>query len=569
MRIFILLTLLSFAFYGNERPNIVLIIIDDLGFTDLGAYGGEIDTPNIDQLADNGLIFSNYHTSPECAPSRAMLLTGMDNHNTGIPMIPEVLPRKLTSIPGYEGYLVPEALTIAEILKTEGYQTYMTGKWHLGFGGEKTSALPFNRGFEKTFILDATGGDNFSNHSYLPYYKEAPWFKNGEPTELPENFYSSEFIIDEMINYIDSGKGDKPFFSYISFQAQHIPLQVPKEYTNKYLTMYEQGWEILRKKRLNAVQDKGLFPGDKPIVDSLSSFKNWDDVNEQEKKLLIKSAAVFAGMLNAMDFHVGRLIDYLKENNLFDNTIFIITSDNGPEGNDPGDHLAWRAWIETTSFDRKIETLGEENSYVFIGPEFAQAMASPHHLFKFHMNEGGLKVPLIISGSGVVQGVYKEFTFVTDIAATISKMINGDIPKRIIGKSLDQVLQGSLKKVYSETEYIGLEVTGNSALFKGDYKILRNRPPTGDNIWHLYNLTNDPGETDDLAEEKPEIFRQLLNNYNEYVKKNGVIDLGSDYYWADEMTVNTTKRRLSELISPAIIILFIIGLGILLYIRKR
>lgn len=134
MRIFVLLTLLSFAFYGNERPNIVLILIDDLGFTDLGAYGGEIDTPNIDQLADNGLIFSNYHTSPECAPSRAMLLTGMDNHNTGIPMIPEVLPRKLTSIPGYEGYLVPEALTIAEILKTEGYQTYMTGKWHLGFG---------------------------------------------------------------------------------------------------------------------------------------------------------------------------------------------------------------------------------------------------------------------------------------------------------------------------------------------------------------------------------------------------------------------------------------------------
>lgn len=152
MRIFALFTLLSFTFYGNERPNIVLILIDDLGFTDLGAYGGEIDTPYIDQIADNGLIFSNYHTSPECAPSRAMLLTGMDNHNTGIPMLPEVLPRKLTSIPGYEGYLVPEALTIAEILKTEGYQTYMTGKWHLGFGGEKTSALPFNRGFDRTFI---------------------------------------------------------------------------------------------------------------------------------------------------------------------------------------------------------------------------------------------------------------------------------------------------------------------------------------------------------------------------------------------------------------------------------
>lgn len=569
MRIFVLLTLLSFAFYGNERPNIVLILIDDLGFTDLGAYGGEIDTPNIDQLADNGLIFSNYHTSPECAPSRAMLLTGMDNHNTGIPMIPEVLPRKLTSIPGYEGYLVPEALTIAEILKTEGYQTYMTGKWHLGFGGEKKSALPFNRGFEKTFILDATGGDNYSNHSYLPYYKEAPWFKNGKPTELPENFYSSEFIIDEMINYIDSGENDKPFFSYISFQAQHIPLQVPKEFTNRYLKMYEQGWDILRNKRLSAVRDKGLFPADKPIVDSLSSFRNWDDVGDQEKKLLIKSAAVFAGMLNAMDFHIGRLVNHLKENNLFDNTIFIITSDNGPEGNDPGDHLAWRAWIETTSYNRNTETLGEENSYVFIGPEFAQAMASPHHLFKFHMNEGGLKVPLIISGSGVTQGVYKEFAFVTDIAATISKMIDGEIPKRIIGKSLDQVLQGSSDKVYDENEYIGLEVTGNSALYQGDYKIVRNRPPTGDNIWHLYNLANDPGETDDLAKEKPEVFRQLLDNYNDYVKKNGVVDLGSDYYWADEMTVNTAKRRLAELIPPAILIFFIIGFGVLIYIRKK
>ena len=199
---FLLIATVIFSIKAEIKPNIVLILIDDLGLTDLGAYGSEIDTPNIDALAKNGLIFTNYHATSECAPSRAMLLTGMDNHNTGLPMIPEVMPRGLRSTPGYEGYLVPEAKTIAEILQANDYNTYMTGKWHLGFGGEETAALPFNRGFKKTFILDATGGDNYSNHSYLPYYNEAPWFENGKPTKLPENFYSSKFIVDQMISYL-------------------------------------------------------------------------------------------------------------------------------------------------------------------------------------------------------------------------------------------------------------------------------------------------------------------------------------------------------------------------------
>ena len=224
--IFFLLALFFTNLEAKNQPNFVLILIDDLGLTDLEAFGGEIDTPNINFLAENGLMFTNYHTSPECAPSRAMLLTGMDNHKTGIPMIPEVLPRNLRKNKGYEGYLLPEALTIAEVLKKSGYKTYMTGKWHLGFGGEHFPSLPVNRGFDKTFILDATGGDNYSNHSYLPYYLEAPWFKNGEEVELPEDFYSSEFFIDQMIDFIDEDGSKSPFFAYVSFQAQHIPVQL-------------------------------------------------------------------------------------------------------------------------------------------------------------------------------------------------------------------------------------------------------------------------------------------------------------------------------------------------------
>ena len=571
MRLFaiIFFCIFSLGIQSTNRPNIVLILIDDLGLTDLQSYGGEISTPNINALAKEGMLFSNYHTTPECAPSRAMLLTGMDNHNTGIPMIPEVMPWKYRDIPGYEGYLREDALTLAEILKPAGYKTYMTGKWHLAFGGEETAALPYNRGFDKTFILDATGGNNYNNHSYLPYYVESPWFKNGEKTDLPKDFYSSKFFVDQMIKFIEEDKEeDAPFFSYLSFQAQHIPLQAPKKFIDKYIKTYEAGWEVLREQRKIRAVENGIFPSNKDIVDSLSRFESWSEVEQQDKKMLIKSMAVFAGMLDAMDFHLGRFINYLKEEGLYENTIFIVTADNGPEGNDPTEHKAWRDWFKTTIYDRDYETLGDQDSYVFIGTEFAQAMASPSHLYKFHMSEGGLRVPLIISGPDISIGKNHNFTFVTDIAATISDIVFNEIDQRIIGKSLKNSLAGSNTENYMETESIGLEVTGNSALFKGNFKIVRNRPPNGSNTWNLYNLSNDPGETLDLAQLMPEKLDELIKDYEVYVKKNGVIELPQDYQWAKEMTANTFKRLYLPFFYK--IIAFVgLTIAILVFVRQR
>ena len=560
----------SLGIQSTNRPNIVLILIDDLGLTDLQSYGGEISTPNINALAKEGMLFSNYHTTPECAPSRAMLLTGMDNHNTGIPMIPEVMPWKYRDTPGYEGYLREDALTLAEILKPAGYKTYMTGKWHLAFGGEETAALPYNRGFDKTFILDATGGNNYSNHSYLPYYLESPWFKNGEKTDLPKDFYSSKFFVDQMIKFIEEDKEeDAPFFSYLSFQAQHIPLQAPKKFIDKYIKTYEAGWEVLREQRKIRAVENGIFPSDKDIVDSLSRFESWSEVEQQDKKMLIKSMAVFAGMLDAMDFHLGRFINYLKEEGLYENTIFIVTADNGPEGNHPTEHKAWRDWFKTTIYDRDYETLGDQNSYVYIGTEFAQATASPSHLFKFHMSEGGLRVPLIISGPGVKKGKNHNFAFVTDIAATISDMVFEEVDQRIIGKSLKNSLAGANENNYTDSEAIGLEVTGNSALFKGNYKIVRNRPPHGSNEWELYNLYKDPGETQNLASKMPDKLFELLKDYDIYVEKNGVIELPQDYGWAEEMTVNTFKRNYLPLLWRAIFLIIFITFIVVFFIRRR
>ena len=553
---------------ANDKPNIVLILIDDLGLTDLQTYGGEISTPNIDILASEGMLFTNYHTTPECAPSRAMLLTGMDNHNTGIPMIPEVMPTKYRNTPGYEGYLRDDALTLAEILKPAGYRTYMTGKWHLAFGGKETAALPYNRGFDKTFILDATGGNNFSHHSYLPYYLESPWFKNGQEAELPEDFYSSKFFVDQMIEFIEEDKDqDTPFFSYLSFQAQHIPLQAPQEFIDKYLETYELGWEELREQRKNRAIEYGIFPPNKEIVDSFSGFDDWSEVDQENKKMLIKSMAVFAGMLDAMDFHIGRFMTYLKKEGLYENTIFIVTADNGPEGNDPSDHAPWREWFKTTIYDRDYETLGDQDSYVYIGTEFAQAMASPSHLFKFHMSEGGLRVPLIISGPEIKKGKNQNFAFVTDIAATISDIVFDEVDERIIGKSLQNSLAGFDERNYLDTESVGLEVTGNSALFKGDFKIVRNRPPNGSNQWELYNLSEDPGETINLAKRMPNKLQELTEDYEKYAEKNGVIDLPLDYEWAAEMTINTFKRNYLPLIYKAAF--FIVSAIFLVIVFRR
>ena len=555
---------------ANDKPNIVLILIDDLGLTDLQAYGGEISTPNIDILASEGMLFTNYHTTPECAPSRAMLLTGMDNHNTGIPMIPEVMPTKYRNTPGYEGYLRDDALTLAEILKPAGYRTYMTGKWHLAFGGKETAALPYNRGFDKTFILDATGGNNFSHHSYLPYYLESPWFKNGEEAELPEDFYSSKFFVDQMIEFIEEDKNqDTPFFSYLSFQAQHIPLQAPQDFIDKYLETYEAGWEELREQRKNRAIEYGIFPPNKEIVDSFSGFDDWSEVDQENKKMLIKSMAVFAGMLDAMDFHIGRFMTYLKKEGLYENTIFIVTADNGPEGNDPSDHAPWREWFKTTIYDRDYETLGDQDSYVYIGTEFAQAMASPSHLFKFHMSEGGLRVPLIISGPEIKKGKNQNFAFVTDIAATLSDIVFNEIDERIIGKSLQSSLEGSGEKNYTDSDSVGLEVTGNSALFKGNFKIVRNRPPNGSNQWELFNLSEDPGETINLATSMPNKLLELIEEYKAYAEKNGVIELPLDYEWAAEMTINTFKRNYLPLIWKAVLSIILAMSLVVVLIRRR
>ena len=530
------------------RPNIVLLLVDDAAMMDFGAYGGEARTPNIDALAGAGSLFTSYHSSPLCSPSRAMLLTGVDNHRTGVATIEEVLPPEQHNKPGYSLHLEPGVLTIASRLKQAGYRTYMTGKWHLGHG---PGDLPDAHGFDRSFALDASGADNWEQKPYMPYYQYAPWFENGKPANLPKDFYSSEFMVDRMIDYLDEGaKSTAPFFAYVAFQAVHIPVQAPREFTAHYDGVFDKGWAALREARWTRAKRLGLIPQDAPLAAMPENTKPWDSLSPDEKRLYAKSMAVYSGMLEAMDHHIGRLIAHLKERGEFDNTIFIVTSDNGPEPSDPVHATGMNIWMALNGYDWNVDKLGEKGSLGFIGPNWAAAVSSPGGLFKFHTTEGGLRVPFIIAGPGIPAAKKLPApAFVTDVAPTILDYAGVDAtPAKgtvaITGASLRPVLEGKTERTHGLDTPIGVEVAGNAALFKGDYKIVRNAPPRGDGKWRLYDVAKDPGETNDLSTAEHEQFKTMLADYKSYTEQMGVLEVPPGYSVQHQVLTNALMKQL-------------------------
>lgn len=553
MKRFFFFLLLSLSLAANDiavakddKPNIVVILVDDAALMDFGVYGGEARTPNIDALAARGSMFTQHRSTPFCAPSRAMLLTGMDHHTAGLGTIREVLPPEHKGKPGYTMALEPGVITLAERLKAGGYRTYMTGKWHLG---HDEGQLPADHGFDKSFLLDASGADNWEQKPYLPYYRTAPWFEGHKPAKLPDDFYSSRFIVDKMIDYLGTEQtGNKPFFAYLAFMAVHIPVQAPKEYTDNYKDTYTQGWQSIRESRWQRAQTLGLVPqGAKmaPPPKTLDEW-NWEALPPETRALEARKMAVNAGMLEAMDHELGRFIDHLKQTGQYDSTVFVVTSDNGPEAGDPVDSPI-APWLRLTGYNWDIETLGEKGSYVAIGPDWAQAASGPSHLFKFHSSEGGLRVPLIISGPGIPEsGRIEAFTVMTDVAPTLLDLasINKSPPDVLpmTGRSLLPLITGHSDRVYAPEEPIGIETSGQAALYRGDYKLVRTMPPHGDGIWRVFNIALDPGETNDLSATHPQLMISLMKDYRDYADRVGVLELPEGYQVERQITHNIVAK---------------------------
>jgi arylsulfatase A-like enzyme len=528
------------------RPNIVMIVIDDAALMDLGAYGGEARTPNIDRLAARGTLFTRYRTSPLCAPSRAMLLTGLDNHLTGVATIPEILPAELEGKPGYSLSLEPGVTTIAARLKEAGYRTYITGKWHLGHG---QGDLPDGHGFDRSFVLDASGADNWEQKPYMPYYTSADWFEDGRPVRLPKPFYSSTFIVDQMVSYLAADQNEEaPFFAYLAFLAIHIPVQAPAEVTARYEGAFDAGWDVMRQARFERAKALGLIPESAGLAPAPASLRPWDGLSAKDRALYAKSMAVQAAMLETMDTEIGRLITELETNGQFENTIFVVTSDNGPEPTHPIGEPGFTQWMALNGYDHNLETLGERGSMVFIGPEWAFATASPSDLFKFYTTEGGLRVPLIMAGPGVPSGARRDgMAFVTDITPTLLDLVGVESPADAFsGRSLTGLLSAEQVPAYGPQDPVGIEVSGNAALYKGDWKLVRNRPPWGDGQWKLFNLATDPGETQDLAEQEPDRLTAMKADYAAFEARNGVLPMAEGYDIHQQISINAQKKQLAH-----------------------
>jgi arylsulfatase A-like enzyme len=546
-----------------ERPNIVLVLADDLGFSDIAPYGSEVNTPTLSALADSGIKFTNYHTAASCAPSRAMLLTGVDSHRNGVPNIPEALPPEQKAYEHYQGTLNHNVVTVATLLQSQGYHTYMAGKWHLG---KTRDQLPSSRGFERTVALADSGADNWEQKPYIPIYEKANWFADGEETTLPEDFYSSRYLIDKTIEFIDSNKdSEAPFFAYVPFQAVHTPVQAPQAFIDKYMGIYDEGWNSLREARFQEALELGLVAPGTSMV-SMSSTEDWDSLTIEQKRYQSKRMAVYAAMIEAMDFHFGRLIEHLKQAGQYQNTIFIFTSDNGSEasGSTSSTSAMRDLFFGIQDYTTDYETLGLKGSFNSIGPSFASAAASPLAYYKFYSGEGGMRVPLIIAGEplSVSQPVSNAFAYVTDITPTIldlsqvnqpAERFGGRRVEPIIGRSLVPLVRGEVSRVYTKTENIGYELGGNAALFQGDYKIVLNRGPLGDNVWHLFDIVADPGEAIDLAGSMPEKLQQMILAYESYASNNGVLEVPKGYRQQAQVGLNGLRDRLG----PQILIILL------------
>jgi len=519
------------VFAVKNRPNILLIVVDDMGYSDISPFGGEIATPNLDSLAASGMLFTDFHTAPSCSPTRSMMLSGTDNHIAGMGSMGETLTPNQEGQPGYEGYLNDRVVSIPTLLRDAGYYTAMSGKWHLG---EELEQDPSRRGFQKAYTM-LNGGTSHFDDEWMMYANYAPIYReNGIRVHVPKGFYSSEFYTSKLIEYLDERPADRPFFGYLSFTAPHDPLHAPDEWIDRYKGRYDAGYDALRQTRLDRLKQLGFISQDAIPFPRLSAIPPWEELSLEQKKFEARRMEVYAAMIANIDHQLGRLFNHLKENDQWENTLVIFMSDNGANGLQMHQYPQTdKAWIERNS-DNRFENLGRQFSRMAAGPAWAQVSMTPYRLFKTTVAEGGIRSPLIISGAGV-KGPGRQsdaFSHVMDIAATILDISETPHPgteyrgrkvEPLRGLSLAPVLSGKSSIVREDDTAVSWELFGMRAVRKGDYKLLWLVEPFGPDNWQLYNLANDPGETVDLSSQMPELRGDMIDIWNRYSQETGVI----------------------------------------------
>lgn len=489
------------------KPNIIVILVDDMGWSDLSCYGSEISTPNLDSLAANGLRFTQFYNTGRCCPSRACLLTGLYPHQAGVGHMNED-----QQLPGYTGRLNNQCVTMAEVLGGAGYFTAMTGKWHVG---QNHGVTPFNRGFEHNLTAPAGG-------FYYGGAQRAKLFLNGKaiaPNDerLPKDWYSTDLWTQYGIKFIDEALTEKkPFFLYLAYNAPHFPLQAPKEDIARFRhTVYTNGWDKLREARYARQKQLGVIDPAWAISPRPDDVQAWDSLSAEQKDRFDEIMSIYAACLSHVDKEVGVLVGDLKKRGVLDNTLILFMSDNGGnaesgpngrlEGNDPG-------------------TVG---STVFCGQSWATLENTPFRRYKHFNHEGGISTPLIVhwpDGFKAKGELRSEPGHLIDIMATVADVGGATYPKQFKGHDITPMEGKSLVPAFSgkpiQRDAIFWEHEGNAAVRQGDWKLVRKG---GNGPWELYNLKTDRTELHDLAASQPEKAKELIAKWEAWAKRAHVI----------------------------------------------
>lgn len=504
----------------NTRPNIVLILSDDMGYSDIGAYGGEIDTPHLDGLAKNGVLFTQFYNSARCCPTRASLMTGLYPHQSGI--------GHMTNVPGnpkshdlgvsaYRGFLNRNNVTLGELLKMNGYKTYMSGKWHLGM--DKMDQWPLQRGFDKFYGVLA-GASNY----FKPEGKRGITVGNKQIEVTDDDYYTTDAFTHNAIKFIDESQQSEnkdPFFLYLAYTAPHWPLQAPQNKIDKYLNRYDKGWDAIRESRYAQMQELGII--DKQWNLSPRDAVAWGKLSDKKKKELSLRRAIYAAQVDQMDENIGRLITHLKEKNILDNTIVIFLNDNGAcaEGGMLGGGNT--EYLQT-----------KKGHFLTYGQAWANSSNTPYRKYKHWVHEGGIATPMIVHwpnkiGQNMTGKIIKQYGFLPDIMSTLADVSNAIYPTEykgnkippMVGKSLLPLLEGNNNPIH--TLPIFWEHEGNKAVRLGKYKLVMEWKGVDENKWELYNIEEDRSELNDLSVEMTGKVIEMSKMWGNWAAKNEVL----------------------------------------------
>lgn len=513
----------------DTRPNFLLIVADDLGYSDLGSFGGEIETPNLDRLARAGLRFSSFYTTPTCSPTRAMLLTGVDSHKAGMGNMAEDVAPNQAGHDEYLGYLNAHVATIAERLRDAGYATFMAGKWHLGLEAQQSPAA---RGFEHSFALLQGGASHYDMSGLTVDGPKALYRRDGKMVDkLPADFYSSDYYASQMLDYLRTDRKGRPFFAYLAFTAPHWPLQAPEEVIRKYESRYRDGPTALRDQRMQGLVREGLLGAGVTPHPMVPAAPDWNALSTQQRARETRKMAVFAAMVDQLDVNVGRVIDYLRQAGELDHTVIVFLSDNGAEGHDLNVFPEFRNWI--AKFDHRLSRMGRPGSYIWYGSQWAEAGTAPSRLYKGYPTEGGIHVPAFIWSAGQqAHGINRSLVSAMDVVPTLLDFAGvasgGDEFRHhkvhpIEGRSLRPILDGTAKAVRGQDDSLGWELFGRSGVRVGHWKAVQLAQVPHAPHWEVFDLAQDPAEMHDLSAARPEQARKLLEVWDRYVKDNHVI----------------------------------------------